>query len=170
MNGNPGKFERMDFTNLDPWPVFLAEGKAQGIDEATLRAEHERLLSQEVWRSHAYQVSIDRDPPHGFKGLTLWHLSIRRSDRKAVHDWRDLQAIKNALAGPQYDAIELYPAASRTVDGANQYHLWVFVADESMGDKAPRLPVGWFTRNVDTDTSAFPNAKQRGLHNNGATL
>jgi hypothetical protein len=170
MNGNPGTFERAVQTNLDPWPVFKAEGLRQGIDEKTLRAEHERLTASEVWKSHLYQVSIDRSPPHGFTGLTLWHLSIRRIDRKAVHDWRDLQAIKNALAGPQYDAIELYPAASRTMDAANQYHLWVFVADEAHPDRPPRLPVGWFTRKVDADTSDFPNAKQRGLHNNGATL
>lgn len=168
MNGNPGKFERMNFTNLDPWPVFRLVGLGQGVSEEALCAEYSRMERQETWKSHRYQVTIDRDPPHGFTGMKMWHLSIRHIGREAVHDWRDLQAIKNALAGPQYDAVELYPAASRTMDAANQYHLWVFVENDD--GSTPRLPVGWFTRKVDADTSDFPNAKQRGLHNNGATL
>jgi hypothetical protein len=76
------------------------------------------------------------------------HLSIRRQDREAVHDWRDFQRIKNQLAGPEWEAMEIYPAESRLVDGANQYHLWCFdfqigvgfhngrvVADQAMADK-----------------------------------
>jgi hypothetical protein len=52
-------------------------------------------------------------------------LSIRRNDRSAIHDWRDLQEIKNQLSDPEWEAIEIYPAESRLVDDANQYHLWV---------------------------------------------
>jgi hypothetical protein len=53
------------------------------------------------------------------------HLSIKRFDRAAVRDWRHLQAIKNEVAGPEREAVELFPAESRLVDGANEYHLWV---------------------------------------------
>lgn len=52
------------------------------------------------------------------------HLSIRTADRTPVRSWRDFQRIKNQLAGPEYEAIEIYPAESRKVDTANQYHLW----------------------------------------------
>ena len=54
------------------------------------------------------------------------HLSIRRQDRAPARDWRDFQRIKNQLAGPEYEGVELYPAESRKVDTANQYHLWCF--------------------------------------------
>jgi hypothetical protein len=54
----------------------------------------------------------------------IW-LSIRRNDRSAAHDWRDFQEIKNQLTNPEWEAVEVYPAESRLVDDANQYHLWV---------------------------------------------
>ncbi len=54
------------------------------------------------------------------------HLSIRRQDRRPAKDWRDFQRIKNQLAGPDYEGVELYPRESRKVDTANQYHLWCF--------------------------------------------
>lgn len=53
------------------------------------------------------------------------HLSFKRKDRAAVRDWRHFQAIKNSVAGPEREAIELYPPESGLVDGANEYHLWV---------------------------------------------
>jgi hypothetical protein len=61
------------------------------------------------------------------------HLSIRRQDRQPCHDWRDFQRIKNQLAGPEWEAMEIYPAESRLVDGANQYHLWCFDFDLGVG-------------------------------------
>lgn len=58
--------------------------------------------------------------------LPMIHLSIRNQDRSTRHDWRDFQRIKNQLAGPEYEGLEVYPAESRKVDTANQYHLWCF--------------------------------------------
>ena len=82
------------------------------------------------------------------------HLSIKDHDRSARHDWRDLQRIKNELVGPECEAIEIYPAESRLVDTANQYHLYVFQ------DWKP--PQGFDCRLVADGTSAFaPNAEQR---------
>jgi hypothetical protein len=72
-------------------------------------------------------------------------------------DWRDLQAIKNQLCGDEAEAIQLFPAESRVVDTANQYHLWVFMR---RGDKRlPPVPLGWFER-MTTDTPGA-NARQR---------
>ena len=44
-----------------------------------------------------------------FKGKCTY-LSIKRKDKKAVHDWRHFQLIKNELVGEEIEAIELYPA------------------------------------------------------------
>ena len=56
---------------------------------------------------------------------TSMHLSFKRNDRAAVRDWRHFQAIKNEVAGPQREALEIYPPESELVDAANEYHLWV---------------------------------------------
>jgi hypothetical protein len=55
------------------------------------------------------------------------HLSICTLDRLPLHDWREFQRIKNELVGAECEAVEIYPSESRLVDGANQYHLWVFL-------------------------------------------
>jgi hypothetical protein len=94
----------------------------------------ERTLS--VWKNNLYQVLIKRVPM--IKGNPpMLHLSIKRLDKEPIHDWRDLQRIKNELIGPEHEAFEIYPAESRVVDTANQYHLWVFK------DPEMRIPVGW---------------------------
>jgi hypothetical protein len=53
------------------------------------------------------------------------HLSFKRNDRSPVRDWRHFQAIKNEVAGPDREAIEIFPAEHNLVDAANEYHLWV---------------------------------------------
>lgn len=58
------------------------------------------------------------------------HLSIRNNERKPIRDWRHFQRIKNELVGTEREALELYPAESRLVDEANQYHLWVLPTGE----------------------------------------
>lgn len=70
------------------------------------------------------------------------HLSIRRLDRSHIRDWRHNQQIKNELVGEECEAIELYPAESRLVDNANQYHIWCW------SDPSFRLPIGWGSRMV----------------------
>lgn len=65
-----------------------------------------------------------------------FELSIRRTDRKAIHDWRHFQQIKNELIGEEYFALEVYPAESTLVDSANQYYLYAFEhADVRFGFK-----------------------------------
>lgn len=81
------------------------------------------------------------------------HLSIKRIDKEPIHDWRELQEIKNTLVGPDHEAIELYPAEERLVDTANQYHLFVLV------DPKLRFPFGFTTRLVHGVSSH--GAKQR---------
>jgi hypothetical protein len=73
-------------------------------------------------------------------GPITW-LSIKRNDRAPIHDWRELQRIKNELCGPDREAIEIYPAEDRKVDTSNQFHLWVF-------PKGLRIPIGYDERLV----------------------
>lgn len=68
-------------------------------------------------------------------------LSIRHNNRKAIHDWRHFQRIKNELAGVEREAIEIYPRESRMVDEANTYHLWVL-------DSKDTVPFGFNERRV----------------------
>lgn len=94
----------------------------QFLDETAKEAYIEYQLHREtktIWANETYCVHVE---DHG----ELVHLSIKRHDREPVTDWRDKQEIKNQLVGPECEGLELYPAESRVVDTANQYHLWCF--------------------------------------------
>jgi len=69
--------------------------------------------------SHLYEVAMS---PTGIDAL---HITVQRRDGSLVKDWRHLQQIKNELAGPEREAVELYPAESRKTDTSNKWHLWV---------------------------------------------
>ena len=69
-------------------------------------------------------------------------LDIARIDGKPCTNWREFQRIKNELVGPECEGVELFPAESRLVDTANQYHLWVNPMS------AFRFPFGYQTRVV----------------------
>jgi hypothetical protein len=75
----------------------------------------------EVWMNDVYQVAVER-----VEDGTIEHLSIKRLDRQPDIPWRDLQRLKNEVAGEDVEAIEIYPAESRLVDTANQRWLWCF--------------------------------------------
>ena len=100
-----------------------------------------QTIQDEVWMNDTYQVNVRRGLACSIGKVT--HLSIKRRDKQPITDWRDKQEIKNQLVGKENEAIELYPAESRLVDTANQFHLWVF-EDESIV-----VPVGWTDRIVD---------------------
>lgn len=46
----------------------------------------------------------------------------------------------NELAGPEMEGLQLFPAESRLVDGANQYHVWIL--------KGSKVPIGFAERLV----------------------
>jgi hypothetical protein len=106
----------------------------------------EATKSDEVWINDTYQVNIRRQE-------TMAHLSIKRHDKEPARDWRDFQRIKNELVGEEFEAVELYPAESRLVDSANQYHLWVVM------DPAFRWPFGFTERFV--SNKPLTGGKQR---------
>lgn len=97
-----------------------------------------------------YQVNFfHHDTPFG----PMIQLSIKRRDKEMIHDWRELQRIKNELLGEEVEAVELYPADSRLVDTSNQYHLWCL--PEGM-----RFPFGYTDRLVGEGDGRF-GSKQR---------
>ena len=114
----------------------------------------------EIWENSRYTVLV-RYVPNPLAGhfpnclRPMRHLSIRNADRSARHDWRDFQRIKNEICGPEWEGVEIYPADSRLVDGANQYHLWCFPPPF-------RLPFGFDERMVlGPDETPVPGAVQR---------
>lgn len=128
-----------------------------GITREAAQGQVECLRRQNIFVNNRYQVHVESiGAPFGpHVGGVLW-LSIKRCDRRPVHDWRDLQTIKNRIVGDGHEAFEVYPAETRLVDTANQYHLWVFE------DPRVRLPVGFREREVmDADAAAARGATQR---------
>ena|SRR5437870_1228732 len=137
-----------------------AEALRKQFPETTVQQMIAESLGDRIFQNDTYQVIVRSFVSEAFEGLPMVHLSIRRLDREAIHDWRDLQEIKNQLVGPECEAIELYPAESRLVDTSNQYHLWCWTNPEV------RVPIGWDDRLVSgeselLDNLDIPNTKQR---------
>lgn len=108
----------------------------------------------EVWVNDIYDCQVRYLEPRGRGGAL--HLSFKRLDRDVVRDWRHLQAMKNEIAGWEREAMELFPAESRLVDGANQTHMWVMAAGE-------KLPIGFIERTVATDEQMRAELKRLGI-------
>lgn len=88
-----------------------------------------------IYRNDVYTVRVRPKGP-------FIQLSIHRNDGLPCSNWRDFQEIKNQIVGAEHEAMEIYPAESRRVDTANEYHLWVYV------DPSYRIPTGFDTRCV----------------------
>lgn len=144
----------------NPWsPLVRTEYSSETLErvsETYGAAAAEQLARAEVYQNDRYEVVLHRMPPvlgAPDDAPDLVHLSVKRRDRAAVRDWRDLQRIKNELLGPEHEAVELYPAESRLVDAANQFHLWGF------DDPTFRFPFGFADRLVSDDPP--PGGRQR---------
>jgi hypothetical protein len=134
--------------------------KTYGIDREQAEKTAAWSKTQEVWLNDQYQVNVRRLEPTETSGFpAMIHLSVKRRDKGSLHDWRHLQQIKNMIVGPEHEAVELYPAESRLVDTANQYHLWV------LADPTIRFPFGFHDGRAVTDEelAASLGAKQRPL-------
>lgn len=132
----------------------LAKADTQGRTAADYRALYEQAMLGEMYRNSRYQVAVNRQIVDDGEGgvQEMVHLSIKRNDQKTIHDWRDMQRIKNELVGPECEGIELYPAESRCVDTANQYHMWC------VNSGTFRWPVGWHTGGLKMDSAQAGNA------------
>lgn len=122
--------------------VIAKTAEQYKVSPETVRARFTPTGNEEVWKNSRYQVLVIREVEQDPAFPPLIWLSIKRLDRAPIHDWRDLQRIKNELVGPEHEAVELYPAEERLVDSANQYHLWV------LADRERRFPFGFVERFV----------------------
>jgi hypothetical protein len=84
------------------------------IEQAVLE-----MTPAEIYKNDLYEVQV-------FRQLPFIHLTISRRDGGRCTDWEHFQQIKNQVVGAEYEAVELFPAQSRMVDAANEYHLWVY--------------------------------------------
>jgi hypothetical protein len=72
-----------------------------------------------------YQVAMKGPYKDDHFGLFM-ELSIKRRDKEAILDWRDMQKIKNDLVGKETTMIQIFPPEKHLVDTANQYYFYVF--------------------------------------------
>lgn len=88
--------------------------RRQAIEQ--VRATVRDLEQDALFKSSLYQVMVrDRD------GL---HVTVKRLDREPIFERDDLVEIGRQFVPDGAIAVELYPADSRVVDTANQYHLF----------------------------------------------
>ena len=100
-------------------------------------------MPDEVWMNDRYQATIRYlNKDLGRDGIC--QMCIHSHTRATNRPWRHFQQIKNDVFGDEREALELYPAESRVVDTANEYHLWVWTKDS-------QIPVGFQERNVRYD-------------------
>jgi hypothetical protein len=128
MNRSERRQHSSQNTGWEPWekgvvrPDFSEEQiiemmKLAGITRDEVISQIQKLRQDKVYLNNIYQVNIRL-----MRGQDGWpdmiHLSIKRRDRKplGVEHFRDLQRIKNEIIGPEFEAVELYPAESRLVD------------------------------------------------------
>lgn len=129
------------------WTPF--ERAAMRPADAALRPNGDpNLRAPEIWVNSRYQV-LKTDMGNG-----IIYLSVKRHDQEAIWSWRDLQRIKNELVGPECEGLQMFPAESRKLDEANQYHLWVHA------DPACRLTFGHHGPRMVADPIAGSGAGQ----------
>jgi hypothetical protein len=154
--------------NNEPFNAFGAVmmgnatvAEARRISERQPRSERwQSLVRQadkmpdgaEIWENARYRVTARRHVDGWPFGGGPWvQVGISLLDGSARHDWREFQRIKNDVVGPEWEAIELYPAESRLLDPSNYYLLWC----------APAIALGMYEgRTVSTPEMCI--APQRG--------
>jgi len=150
------KFKRMNYMLMpDGSEPTVAEHKEKFYPDAK---------DLKVYKNKTYMVLKITHAGAPGKPDLVW-LSIKRNDKETIHDWREFQEIKNELVGRECEGIELYPAESRVMDTANQYHLWV------IDDPKFRWPFGYKTRCVEGEDKAREvGAKQRPFKKGAVSL
>lgn len=109
----------------------------------------------EHWENRRYYATVQRfDAGFFIGGGPYVRIGVSSRDELARHDWRDLQRIKNDLCGPEWEAVELYPAESRLVDPSNRFYLWAVPPGVLAG-------LGWGYRYVLDQHDAETLAPQR---------
>jgi hypothetical protein len=92
--------------------------KQEKIYIDTKKYPHLKHVTKEwVTSDGVYRVLFDQ--------VSGWdHLRVHRIDGLPIHNYMDLQKIKNLIFGENISAIEVYPKQSDFKDGSSTYHLW----------------------------------------------
>jgi hypothetical protein len=135
---------------------------AQGFTPEAVADLIAKAETAETWMNNLYVATI-HDAPVWVDGWPdMRQLSIRRIDRRSIHDWRHLQRIKADIFGPEAEAVELYPSEHRVVDTANSYHLWVLT------ELGAVFPFGWKAGlQTDERIADIPNQQRPGARSKG---
>ena len=137
--------------------------KEQGLTDAAIAQQIAQAQGSETWMNNIYVATVHPGAPTEGGWPAMKQLSIRRIDRKVIHDWRHLQQIKTDIFGPDCEAVELYPSDDRVVDTANSYHLWVLT------DPGRKFPFGWGTgQRTDCNVAGIPGQQRPGASVSGA--
>lgn len=73
------------------------------------------------WQTTDGKYDILYDCVNGYE-----HLRVRRIDDEPIHNYMDLQEIKNDLLGEDVVAVEIYPRKADFKNGSNTYHIWTW--------------------------------------------
>src|SRR5262252_5066149 len=135
---NPRARKRQRAESREPWvPLTRATDPTTG--------KHRVLIAGrevQIFKNHRYTVQVRELDPVRPDVLPAMEISVRRNDRQPVTDWRDLQRIKNEMAGPECEGVQLFPAETRLVDTANQFYMYAIL------DPRFRFPFGFRERMV----------------------
>jgi hypothetical protein len=86
------------------------------------RETHPHLSAvSKCWQTEDGKYDILFDEVGVFK-----HLRVSRIDDQPIHDFMDMQEIKNDLWGEDVIAVEVYPRQIDFKNGSNTYHLWTW--------------------------------------------
>jgi hypothetical protein len=145
--------KHLQFHQLPPVWKPLANASLGEANEAAMHAADPEYVG--TFKNHLYQVLMREYPyEEGNNARKITWLVIRRIDSEPIHDWRDMQRIKNELCLPEREGFEMYPAESRLVDTSNQYHLFVLPLGVPM-------PFGYAQRDVSDGSTMAPNNRNK---------
>ncbi len=98
--------------------------------------------------SNGFQVAGEDGKP---RPMDIAHLTIMRVDKSTKEiSWIDKQKIKNEILGPEFEAVEIFPAERRRLKEIKSYHcyMWAFEGGST-------IPVGLEPRRPGLDDPAL---------------
>lgn len=103
-----------------PWQPFIQ----MDLEQSRLRGVCVPAGVTRAYQNNRYLVQVhdNRMTSHG--PAILAH--IMRLDGQPVHNWPELQRVKNEVFGNHATAIEYYPPAREVIDVCNIYWLWIY--------------------------------------------
>lgn len=142
---------------------YVAALEAAGARPDETQEAWRILSASDLYESEEYRVQLIKGGHDHLSGaLSTFTLVVSRKDDAPVSDWRDIQEIKNRMVGREVDAVEIFPATSRSFDYRNRTVLFCYVGGTEPGSAAPRLPFGARQRVV-ANQSILPHCQQRPL-------